>query len=295
MLNLEVVLLKQIRVDCRFFWPGFVSAHILRRFPCLAAKYEFIHDPINPEILFFSVFVDGKKHHTMPTPPDIGVPTVFLTGENVEPDLTRCDYAISFTHGLDEKHHIRIPNWVQRLNQIGFSPDHLINRKFDINECRTKFCSFIFRNKVPLREEMFTALDGLQHVDAPGGSMNNMPCIGSTPLEKIDFMKNYRFNIAFENSSSRGYTTEKLPEALLAGTIPVYWGDPEVEHDFNPSSFLDLSRYSSVADLAEEIIRIDHDRSVYKQIRNEPVFKDNQLPECANQDRTLAFFERFLG
>ena len=48
-------------------------------------------------------------------------------------------------------------------------------------------------------------------------------------------------NICPENSltASRGYNTEKAPQALLSGAIPLYWGDTPLDPEvFNPSRLL---------------------------------------------------------
>lgn len=37
-------------------------------------------------------------------------------------------------------------------------------------------------------------------------------------------MRRYKFTIAFENQSYPGYVTEKIADALMAGTVPIYWG-----------------------------------------------------------------------
>ena len=47
--------------------------------------------------------------------------------------------------------------------------------------------------------------------------------------EKLDYLRAFKFSIAFENSRRIGYVTEKLYDAFLADTIPVYWGDPNLE------------------------------------------------------------------
>ena len=38
----------------------------------------------------------------------------------------------------------------------------------------------------------------------------------------------FRFAIVFENNAVRGYVTEKITNALLADTIPIYWGAPDI-------------------------------------------------------------------
>lgn len=43
--------------------------------------------------------------------------------------------------------------------------------------------------------------------------------------DKIELLKNYKFNIAYENiKDESGYVTEKIFDAFEAGCIPVYWG-----------------------------------------------------------------------
>lgn len=91
--------------------------------------------------------------------------------------------------------------------------------------------------------------------------MNNMQAIDSGPsasnwANKIEFLRDYKFVIAFENSSFSGYNTEKLTHAIEADTVPIYWGDPHIgrcyntrrfinAHDFlpNPNSILPRMRY----------------------------------------------------
>ena len=55
---------------------------------------------------------------------------------------------------------------------------------------------------------------------------------------KLNFMKMFKFNIAFENEISDGYVTEKLLHSLVAASIPIYWGTNKVKEDFNENSFI---------------------------------------------------------
>ena len=73
--------------------------------------------------------------------------------------------------------------------------------------------------------DFFNALSVVKHVDSGGRHLNK---IGYSVDNKMEFIKDYKFVIAFENSSYPGYTTEKILEPLVAGCIPVYWGSPAV-------------------------------------------------------------------
>jgi hypothetical protein len=84
-------------------------------------------------------------------------------------------------------------------------------------------------------------------VRAPGRAFHNcewpegLPTQGNTPNEgngKVTYLEDVRFNICPENSRTPGggYATEKLVHSLLAGTVPIYWGDA-VEADANFFNF----------------------------------------------------------
>src|SRR5262249_2370957 len=60
---------------------------------------------------------------------------------------------------------------------------------------------------------------------------------------KVAFLRNYKFVIAFENSSHPGYNTEKLTHAIEADCVPIYWGDPEIGRSFNVARVINAHDY----------------------------------------------------
>jgi glycosyltransferase involved in cell wall biosynthesis len=67
---------------------------------------------------------------------------------------------------------------------------------------------------------------------------------GETP-DKVATLSGYRFALCFENTRFPGYVTEKIFDSFFAGTIPVYYGAPDIA-DFVPEgTFVDFSRYGS--------------------------------------------------
>jgi hypothetical protein len=113
---------------------------------------------------------------------------------------------------------------------------------------KTRFCAFIYRQEVHYREAFFRALSRYKEVSAPGQSMNNMPSIDQVPGQvnweaKVSFLKDYKFVVAFENSSWPGYNTEKLAHAIEADCVPIYWGDPEIGRSFNAARLINAHDY----------------------------------------------------
>jgi hypothetical protein len=103
---------------------------------------------------------------------------------------------------------------------------------------KQKFCCMVVSNAhAKERIRFFEQLSKYKKVDSGGRFLNN---IGRSIDEKMEFIKDYRFVISFENSSSPGYTTEKLIEPMLVNSVPIYWGDPEVGRYFNTKIFVNV-------------------------------------------------------
>ena len=64
--------------------------------------------------------------------------------------------------------------------------------------------------------------------------------------DKLEVLSDYRFSICFENMVLRGYVTEKIVDCFVAGTIPLYYGAPDIEAFVPAGSFVDMRAYSSL-------------------------------------------------
>lgn len=291
---------KVIRLAINNFWHGFSLSNFIAYFPFLKDKYRFVEDPQQPDFVIRSSFVrDGEAMLTIRSmaelPEETRAPTLFFTGENVAPDLLRCDYAISFCRDLDDPRHIRVPLWVPRLYEIGWQPSDLLSRNFTRHHEQPRFCNFVFSNPVAERERLFRLVSTRQRVDAPSQSMQNMPRLGPGFWDKYRFMRDYRFSIAAENVRSDGYCTEKIMEAFLAGGIPVYAGDPGVATEFNPEAFLEVDASGGYERLSDAVLRTNADAGRRRRMASEPIYPDDRLPESASQERIMAFFESVFG
>lgn len=167
--------------------------------------------------------------------------------ENIKPDFNCCEWAF----GIPREETINQINY-QRIQWHNFDPQLLIKPATADTESllkgKTKFCNFLYSNPVPYREAFFKQLSKYKKIDAPGNSMNNMPKIDHLHLGnkwgiKRSFLQQYKFTIAFENDLFPGYQTEKLYDPMLAGSIPVYFGDPCIGDIFNTKSFVDAREY----------------------------------------------------
>lgn len=62
---------------------------------------------------------------------------------------------------------------------------------------------------------------------------------GYRPIEdKSEGLAPYRYSVVIENSREAGYFTEKLVDALLCDTVPIYWGAPDIASHFDASGMM---------------------------------------------------------
>lgn len=206
---------------------------------------------------------------------------IYVTGENMLPDFNQCDLAFSPHEDLADQRCIRLPYYAQLLplrqslvRSKNWDPEGLLNRP--------RFCSFIASNaRGPIRNAFFKKLNRVKKVDSAGRHFNNW----GAPIEnKLKFLENYRFNIAFENSSSPGYITEKLIDPLISGCIPVYWGAPDVNKDFNEDCMINVSNFSDFQEAIEYILEVNNDATLRLKHLTAYPFHNNKEPECINEE-----------
>lgn len=68
---------------------------------------------------------------------------------------------------------------------------------------------------------------------------------------KITTLTGYRFTLCFENTIFPGYITEKIFDCLLAGTIPIYLGAPDITDYLPPEAFVDFRDFGDMASLED--------------------------------------------
>ena len=256
---------KTIRIYFVDFWKGFDPGDnfFINR---LKLHYNVVLDVDQPELLFYSY--NGIQHFKY----DKSI-TIYFSGENDVPDFNLCDYAISFHPIQFEDRHLRLPLFVL---YTCFTDLDKSNISSSAELLHRKFCAFVVSNSKGAdskREDLFHKLSKYKKVDSGGRYLNNT---GSPVTDKLEFISGYKFVIAFENSAASGYTTEKLIEPLAVNSVPIYWGNPNVNQDFNSKSFVNAADFKSLDELVQEIIRLDNDNAAYLNMVQEPPFTNSQ-------------------
>jgi hypothetical protein len=230
-----------------------------------------------PDLIIFSVFGDTWKNYP-------GIPKVHFTGENttyiLHPDV-KLNLAFENCDMTDESY-LRFPLWIMEINWFCADNERLVNTKtIPLELCtrtsettlksRKRFCSFVVSNpRNPVRNNAFHTLNQYKPVDSGGRLFNNIGTElaaglggGGGELIKTKFMMNYKFAITYENQSNAGYCTEKYLHAKAAGTVPIYWGDPEFQRDFDPAGCIDARKFRTPEELIEAVRAVDTDDSLW--------------------------------
>ena len=162
-----------------------------------------------------------------------------------------------------------------------------------------KFCNFLYYNDqcgegAKLRCDFFEKLSTYKFIDSPGIVCHNIDIPIAARDEnwvedKLNFIKNYKFTIAFENSLGSGYVNEKLFHPFMAHSIPIYWGDNSVVKEINPDAFINCNDFDNDFDkVIDKIKELDNDDEQYLHMLLQPKIKPESY--FNTQDQKLEDF-----
>lgn len=267
---------KTLKVAFSDFWGDFDPEDNFF-YHCLKMRYDVkAHYDEDADLVIFSTFGDNHKKYKCKK--------IHFTGEPIKAPEDTYDYAFGFAE--DAKTY-RLPLWVLYINWFnapypslsGSSPHFLIQPQ-SLFTPRTsvanRFCSFVFNNPTAERVRFLDQLNRYRSVDC-GGTLGNtsLPLRGDEHT-KLRFLRDRKFSIAFESKDQTGYVTEKLLHALIAPSVPIYWGTDMVSQDFNPASFID-ARGQSLDALSDYVAYVDNCDQTYNAYMNASIFRDNKI------------------
>ena len=273
---------KKIKIFFTDFWSKSFDPENNFFTNILKQRFNIEIDPEKPDILVFSLY--GKnflKYNSL---------RVLFIGENIRPNFLYADFSISFDYNTYNGRNIRLPLYVlYGEKEMLIKDEHWADRIINQNR---KFANFLVSNpNAKERIIFFKKLSKYKHVDSGGKVLNN---IGFRVKDRFEFNRQYKFTIAFENSSYPGYTTEKLIQPVKSGSIPIYWGNPLVHLEFNPRSFINVMNFKNFDHAIEYIKEVDSNPSLYKKILQEPFFYGNTPNIYYEQQRLLDFFDMIV-
>ena len=267
------------------FWPEWNDEDFIT--PILQKEFNVVIDQDNPEVLFHSIF-GGVKNA-----PNYKCKKILFLGENWNPKQFNSDYSISFEP--HSKTNFRLPLWQVYLLLRPELKDRLFNRK----KCESfeRFCSFTVSNPSnQFRNAAFDTLSSYKRVNSYGKvRMNDFSLKKASQgkywrdaKDQFFLDHSHKFALTYENNGYPYYCTEKLMDAFLAGSMPLYWGDPKVKEDWNEKAFLSTIDYP---EWLNEVKKLDQDEEYFNEKYNKPVFTRDQQDKLINN---LGEFKNWL-
>jgi hypothetical protein len=78
-------------------------------------------------------------------------------------------------------------------------------------------------------------------IDLYGGVLGSKKLSPGIPWgDKSEGLNDYMFSVTIENDKYETYYTEKLTDCFATGTIPIYWGSPDIGNIFNKNGIIEL-------------------------------------------------------
>lgn len=272
---------KRIKIDFSDFWGGFDKTD---NYFYNLLKEEFEVEISNsPDYLFFSVF--GNNHQRY------NCQKIFYTGENIAPPLGYCNWSFSFDY-LEDSRNYRLPHYLLYDGYYELEREKVIDESLS----NRKFCNFVASNgNCKERNYFVSELSKYKKVDSGGRWMNNL---GYAVSDKRKFQSEYKFSVAFENNAYRpqnpGYTTEKIMEPMTVNSVPIYWGNPVIEKEFNTKSFVNFYDFNNFDKMIEYIIELDNNNSKYLEMLNQPWFSDYNIPDNNKLENIKSFLYKIF-
>ena len=260
------------------------------------------------DVLFSSVY--GIKQ------PECGRVKIFYNGEskqryafysNVERILKDYDYYVGFDVPTNERM-FRLPYWITMFDfNDGSIFSKIMKGDFKINMVdKTKDCTMIATTDFNLLRSSVVArlFESDVKVHCPSKICKNtsMP-VGREGEHgvhffygKLNYLRNFKIELCFENTNEYGYVTEKLFGALMTGCIPVYWGssfDELIENELiNMERVIILEKdLSNLEDVIDQVKKLVNNEQYYNEFFNKPIFKREAFMILKNY---LNDFEKFI-
>lgn len=230
-------------------------------FKYLSNDYNVIIDENEPDIVCFSSFGFERLYHKDSL-------LLLWTPENEYPDFNNCDYSISHLRDSVNGRNYWYPFGIHILSKVRPVPE---------NPTKRPFASFLASHSLlygaKYREDFVRYLmENYKHVDCPGQVLHNIdvpelaPRSGNWIPSKLEYISRYKFNIAFENSNTDGYITEKLTDCFVANTIPIYWGSEGNTAPFPKEAMICANDYPDFDSLIARIKEVDENDELYMSI-----------------------------
>ena len=154
----------------------------------------------------------------------------------IQKDYDKFSRVIGWHKDLEHLSNFKLRPGETEVSQWNLLPKELDTNQFKIYK-KTKLVSFIssLKSMSPGHKYRLSCLESIRsrcnNVDFYGRDLN--------PIDsKLEGLKDYHFSVAIENGPFENYFTEKILDCMLAGTMPIYYGCPNIGDFFNTDGMI---------------------------------------------------------
>lgn len=105
---------------------------------------------------------------------------------------------------------------------------------------------YSFRKKINKEFSVFAGEDFVYY----GSGWGKNPNYGGVIVDKLTTINRFKFTFCIENViNNEGYISEKIYDALLARSVPIYLGETNIKNFISIPCFIDVNDYNSLNDL----------------------------------------------
>jgi hypothetical protein len=199
---------------------------------------------------------------------------IMFMGENMSADFTVFDYCIGFDFLNFGDRYFRLPFALYSDEGKAFEFEQLTeNSAYELLKRKIYFANFIYGHQSShgMREILFERLNQYKHVVSPGSYLNNVHNqngIGKrcSWKEKNEYLIASKFTIAGDSIVYPGFVTEKIVQPFEKHSIPVYFGNPVIDRDFNTKAFVWCKSESDIERVVEEVQFLDTHDDAYVEM-----------------------------
>ena len=194
---------------------------------------------------------------------------VWFSGENVRPPIRdQYDVFLGFEKDSPNPSNVFLPLWATQLGtniELAKYKQSKLMITRSLRCDKKDFACIVISNPEPTRLHFLSELQKIGEVECYG------PAFGRPIPNKQEILRNYRFNLCFENDLYPNYVTEKVFDSYEAECIPIWWGLDE-ESFLNDDAIINVHRLGFRESL-ERIRFLENNPSEQDQIREQPLLQ----------------------
>lgn len=218
-------------------------------------------------------------------------PRIMFMGENMSPDFTAFDYVIGFDYLDFGDRYFRLPFAFYSDDAKPWIPEVLTEKDaYKILEEKKYLANFVYGHESSkhMRENIFKKLSEYKYVVSPGSFMNNVSNENGKKRcswqEKNKYLKMSKFTIAGDSIEYPGFVTEKIVQPFQRHSIPIYWGSPRIDEDFNTDAFIWCKGENDLDRVLEQVKYLDTHDDAYVEMLIQCPLKDRHFLEKRYQE-----------